>query len=379
MASLSLRGLRAGHGDGDVLGPVDLDVPDGEVLTVVGPSGSGKTTLLRTVAGLHPAAGGAVVLGGRDVTGLDPADRRLSMVFQLGALFPHLDVAANIGFGLAVRRVPRAEATARIRRAAALVGCEDLLDRRPDQLSGGERQRVALARALVRDPEALLLDEPLSSLDAQLRHQLRAELLRLRRQHPVTTVHVTHDQVEALTLGDRVVVLHDGRVQQVGTPTELWWRPATRFVATFLGSPPMNVLPAAPHQGTWVAGPLRLAVEALADGPDGGGSEAVELGARPEDVRVLPRDGEGSDAGGHGVAGRVGVVEVAGGEAWVHVDVEAGAVVARVPALAAPPVGAAVVVRVDPERCFAFDAASGRARHWPVPPPAPAAGWGGAG
>ena len=363
MATLTLVAVSARHGDADVVRDVDLAVADGEVLTVVGPSGSGKTTLLRAVAGLHPVSAGRIELGGREVTELDAADRNVSMVFQQGALFPHLSVAANIGFGLAVRRVPKGEASARVQRVAELVGCGGLLERRPDQLSGGERQRVALARALVREPDALLLDEPLSSLDAQLRHQLRGELLRLRTDAPTTTVHVTHDQVEALTLGDRVAVLHDGLVQQVARPTELWWRPANRFVATFLGTPPMNLLAAVRHDGDWVAGPVRVPI----GGPDGDrrGDELddgpFEIGVRPDDLAL------GSPEGELGIAGVVAVTEVAGGEAWVHVRTEVGELIARASSLDAPAPGTRVRVSVDPDRCFVFGA-DGATRRFARPP-----------
>jgi multiple sugar transport system ATP-binding protein len=275
---------------------------------------------------------------------------------------------------------------------AELVGCAELLDRRPDQLSGGERQRVALARALVRQPEVLLLDEPLSNLDAQLRVQLRSELQRLRRRVTTTTVHVTHDQVEAMTLGDRVAVVHDGAVQQVAAPGVLWERPANRFVATFVGSPAMNVVPAEAVDGWWVAGPLRVPMAELGElGASGGVTPAgpVELGVRPEHLELVPIDAAGdggADGGGHGDGGRAGaatvdVVEVVGGEAWVHLAAAgpggvtgaasttgtgAGTgpggpvgVVVRVAASQVPRVGARVGVRVQPGHGHLFDADSG--------------------
>ena len=210
----------------------------------MGPSGCGKTTLLRLIAGLEEPSAGRVVLGGHDVTGWRPGRRNVAMVFQSYALFPHLTVEQNIGFGLTVRDVPAREVERRVRAAAELVGCIDLLARRPHELSGGERQRVALARSLVREPALLLLDEPLSNLDTSLRVSVRAELKEIHRRVGGTTVHVTHDQVEALVLGDRIAVLAAGVVQQVGTPDEVWRSPANRFVATFVGTPAMNLLPA---------------------------------------------------------------------------------------------------------------------------------------
>ena len=240
-----LDGVRAAFGSTEVLHGIDLRVAAGELLVVLGPSGAGKSTLLRVVAGLEPATQGRVIIAGRDVTRLRPGRRNVSMVFQSHALFPHLTVAENITFGLRVRDVPRTEAADQARRAAEAVGCAHLLGRRPGQLSGGERQRVALARALVRRPDVFLLDEPLSNLDLELRVETRAELRALHDRVGATTVHVTHDQTEALVLGDRVAVLREGVIEQIGPPDEVWRRPETTFVARFVGSPAMNLLPAA--------------------------------------------------------------------------------------------------------------------------------------
>jgi multiple sugar transport system ATP-binding protein len=268
-----------------------------------------------------------VVLGGKDVTGWRPGRRNVAMVFQSYALFPHLTVAQNIAFGLVVRDVPMREATTRARAAAELVGCVELLTRRPHELSGGERQRVALARALVREPALLLLDEPLSNLDTSLRVSVRAELKEIHRRVGGTTVHVTHDQVEALVLGDRIAVLDRGVVQQVGTPDEVWAAPANRFVATFVGTPAMNILPA--------RGPLRPASV-----PDA----ASELGVRPEHV-ILGADGE---------PGTVTLVEPVGSEAYVHLDVGGQILVARVPTESRPEPGVLLGVSVDPAHVHAF-------------------------
>jgi ABC-type sugar transport system ATPase subunit len=330
---LRLEGLAKRYADIEALAPLDLEVAAGELLVVVGPSGCGKTTLLRLIAGLEAPSEGRVVLGQDEVTSWRPGRRNVAMVFQSYALFPHLTIAQNIGFGLVVRDVPAREVTARVRDAAALVGCDELLGRRPAELSGGERQRVALARALVREPALLLLDEPLSNLDTSLRAAVRAELRDIHRRVGTTTVHVTHDQVEALMLGDRIAVLRDGVVQQVGPPEEVWAMPANRFVATFVGAPAMNMVSA---QGKL----------APAEVP----TVAREIGVRPEHVSV------GSD----GAAASVVLVEPVGSEAYVHLRVADETLVARVPAEARPRQGTVVRVSLDPARLHFFDAAGRR-------------------
>ena len=294
----------------------------------MGPSGCGKTTLLRLIAGLEEPSAGRVVLGGHDVTGWRPGRRNVAMVFQSYALFPHLTVEQNIGFGLTVRDVPAREVEGRVRAAAELVGCIDLLARRPHELSGGERQRVALARSLVREPALLLLDEPLSNLDTSLRVSVRAELKEIHRRVGGTTVHVTHDQVEALVLGDRIAVLAAGVVQQVGTPDEVWRSPANRFVATFVGTPAMNLLPA--------RGPLT---------PTEVPVDAHELGVRPEHVRLVPE----------GRPGVVGLIEPVGSDAYVHLSVDGQSLVARVPADSRPEPGALLGVSLDRAHIHLFD------------------------
>ena len=335
MRTLRLEGLAKRYGDVQALSPLDLEVEEAELLAVVGPSGCGKTTLLRLIAGLEEPDVGRVVLGGRDVTQWRPGRRNVAMVFQSYALFPHLTVEQNIGFGLIVRDVPKAEAAVRVREAAELVGCTELLGRRPYELSGGERQRVALARALVREPGLLLLDEPLSNLDASLRASVRADLLDIHRRVGGTTIHVTHDQVEALVLGDRIAVMNRGVVQQIGTPDEVWRAPANRFVATFVGVPAMNVVP--------VDGPL-----AHASVPNG----TCELGVRPEHVRL----------GAGGAEGTVVLVETVGSEAHVHLEVDGHAIVARVPSEARPEPGARLAVTADPLDLHPFDASGTRIR-----------------
>ena len=349
MPPLVFNGVTKDYGELRALAGLDLEAADGELLVLLGPSGSGKTTALRIAAGLEDVTGGAVAIGERDVTRLPPAQRNVSMVFQNYALFPHLTVSENIGFGLAARRVPRAEAAERVREAAAVAGCDAFLDRKPFQLSGGERQRVALARAVVREPDVFLLDEPLSNLDAQLRTQTRGELKELQQRLGATMVYVTHDQVEALTLGDRVAVLDRGVLQQVGSPADIYRRPANRFVARFVGSPAMNVLPAELDDGHLRAGPFTIE---LGRGTARLAAAArLELGVRPEHVRVAAADRAGS--------AEVRLVEMAGSESYVHVAADAHAVVARVSAESEPAPGASVRLEVSPADVFVFDAETG--------------------
>ncbi len=331
---VELTGVQAGYGGHPVLRGVDLTVTRGELLVVLGSSGAGKSTLLRVVAGLEPVTQGQIHIAGRDATRLRPGLRNVSMVFQSYALFPHLTVADNIGFGLAVRDVPKAGIRERVRAAAEAVGCDHLLTRRPGQLSGGERQRVALARALVREPDVFLLDEPLSNLDAELRVRTRTELRALHDRVGATMLHVTHDQTEALVLGDRVAVLRDGRIEQVGTPEEIWRRPATSFVARFVGSPSMNLLPA--------DGPLPV--------PGGPRDSAHQVGVRPEAVRLGDPDG---------VAATVRRVEVVGEDTYVYLALGGHEVVARVPTDARPTPGDAVTVTARPADVHVFEVSTG--------------------
>ncbi|HEX2496080.1 MAG TPA: ABC transporter ATP-binding protein [Gaiellaceae bacterium] len=333
MSRIALEGVRKRFGDTTALDGVDLEAKDGELLVVVGPSGCGKSTLLRCVAGLEAVDEGAIRIGDRDVTKLRPAARNVSMVFQSYALFPHLTVRENIAFGLVVREEPKQVVRERVAEASELVGVVEFLERRPYELSGGERQRVALARALVRRPDAFLLDEPLSNLDAGTRVQMRTELRQLHREVGSTMVHVTHDQVEALTLGDRIAVLDAGRVRQVGTPDEVYGRPNDRFVAGFLGSPSMNFL-----------GPE--AARSFCEIPDG-----TVLGIRPEHVRIGP----------DGVRARVELVEVAGSDAYVHLD---RGLVARVSAHPWPAEGARVGASFDRAAAHLFDEVTGERREW---------------
>jgi sn-glycerol 3-phosphate transport system ATP-binding protein len=290
MADVTLNNVRKVYAGGvDAVKGVSLDIPDGSFCVLVGPSGCGKSTLLRMVAGLETITDGTVRIGDRVVNAIEPADRDIAMVFQNYALYPHMSVYDNMAYGLRNRRTPKAEIDKRVREAARILAIESFLDRKPRQLSGGQRQRVAMGRAIVRKPQVFLFDEPLSNLDAKLRVQMRVEIKRLQRALGVTSIYVTHDQVEAMTLSDKLVVMSGGQIEQVGTPAEVYRRPATRFVATFIGSPPMNILPGR------VEGPGRVSVGgqsfAVADmRQDLSVGANVEVGLRPEDVRAGAAD-----------------------------------------------------------------------------------------
>jgi ABC-type sugar transport system ATPase subunit len=354
MASVTLRGLsKTFEGAAQAaVRDVSLEARDGELLVLLGPSGCGKTTLLRCIAGLEDPTAGEVLIGDRVVTDLPPAERDVAMVFQSYALYPHLDVRENIAFALEMRGVAPPEIARRVGETAARLGLGDLLDRRPDQLSGGQRQRVALARAIVRQPQLFLFDEPLSNLDAPLRIELRAELLALHRALPTTMVYVTHDQVEALTMGQRIAVLHEGRLRQVGTPADVYERPADVFVARLVGSPGMNVLEGRGRgmgdEGRVVeAGSLVVPV-ALTEYEG-----QLFLGVRPEHVGLCAVDkGVGN--------GDVLVVEPRGNETIVHLNVGGQPLVARLPGLVDVQLGTRVGVKLDRSRLHLFDAAGMR-------------------
>ena len=349
MAELRFAGVRKDYGPVRALRGLDLEVADGELLTLVGPSASGKSTALRVAAGLEEATEGSIHIGVRDVTQVAPSQRNVSMVFQNYALFPHLTVSENIGFGLRARGVSRDETRTRSTAAAEQVGCGDLLERKPFELSGGERQRVALARALVREPDVFLLDEPLSNLDAQLRVLMRAELKQLHQRVGATMVYVTHDQIEALTLGDRVAVLDGGAIQQIGTPETVYWQPANRFVARFIGSPAMNIFPARVESGVIHAGPFEFAQSSVNGALEG---REAQVGIRPEHVRVA-LSGPGSPA-------EVELIEIAGNETFLHLDAAGSRLVACVGGEELrPDVGSTVRVGADAKHVYLFDAVTG--------------------
>jgi sn-glycerol 3-phosphate transport system ATP-binding protein len=350
------------------LDDLSLTVADGEFLILVGPSGCGKTTALRIVAGLEKPSSGTVRIGGGDVTGVTPRDRDIAMVFQNYALYPHMTVHRNLAFGLKERKTPKPEIQRRVRDVSEVLGLEELMKRRPAQLSGGQRQRVAMGRALVREPKAFLLDEPLSNLDAKLRVQMRAELKRLHQRLGITTIYVTHDQVEAMTLGDRIVVMSNGRVQQIGRPQEVYAQPANLFVAGFIGSPPMNLLRGRIADGQVRAGDLAMPTTITLDGE-------VGVGLRPEDLRIMGPDGPAFEF-------TVDVVEPLGSQVVVHgtvagTSVESGAEEedempllvegARAPVTAVfepadePRPGDHVRLGIAPGRAYVFDLRTGAA------------------
>jgi sn-glycerol 3-phosphate transport system ATP-binding protein len=281
MASISFRQVHKRYGSGASANPVihgvSAEIPDGEFVVVVGPSGCGKSTLLRMVAGLEAISEGEIAIGGRVVNHVDPSDRDIAMVFQNYALYPHFNVFDNMAYGLRIRKLPAAEVKARVEKAAKTLELSHLLDRKPRQLSGGQRQRVAMGRAIVRQPQVFLFDEPLSNLDAKLRAQTRLEIQKLHREMGVTSLFVTHDQVEAMTLAERMIVMNAGLIEQIGTPDEVYHRPATTFVAGFIGSPPMNLLAGQAEGSLFTVGDVTLALPAAA--PRAG---PLLLGVRPE-------------------------------------------------------------------------------------------------
>ena len=292
--SLTLTDVRKSYGDLQVIHGVDLTIGEGEFVVFVGPSGCGKSTLLRMIAGLEEITDGEVAIKGRDVTDLDPSERGIAMVFQSYALYPHMTVRDNLAFGLKMSRTDAAEIERRVAQASAILKIEHLMDRRPGQLSGGQRQRVAIGRAIVRKPDVFLFDEPLSNLDAELRVSMRIEIARLHRDLGNTMIYVTHDQTEAMTLADRIVILRDGRIEQVGTPRQVYEDPANTFVAGFIGSPRMNLL-----KGNWSRESVRLGeallpLQELRNVPDHGAE--VTFGIRPEHIQIVSKTGNGLPA-----------------------------------------------------------------------------------
>ena len=342
MATLQLDGLQKNFGATKILQGIDLTLADGEMLVIVGASGCGKSTLLRLVAGLETASAGRILLDGRDITRLDPAARDIAMVFQNYALYPHMTVEQNMAYGLRIRGLPKPEIRAKVQATADLLGLGALLARRPRQLSGGQRQRVAMGRAIVREPKLFLFDEPLSNLDAALRVQMRAEIRRLQRRLGVTSLYVTHDQVEAMTLGDRLLVLHGGVPVQLAAPMEVYARPATTYVAGFIGAPAMNFLPATADADGWVA---RLASGYALALPQRVAGGALTVGIRPEHL------GLESD----GLPVTVDLVEPLGSETLVHGRLQDGTPM-LVKQAGALPVGETVRVAFPAGALHLFDA-----------------------
>ena len=351
MATLELHGLRKSFGLIDVLHDIDLALADGEMLVIVGASGCGKSTLLRLVAGLERPTSGRVLVDGRDVTNLDPSQRDIAMVFQNYALYPHMSVFDNMAYGLRIRGLARDDIRRRVDDAAALLSIGALLERKPRQLSGGQRQRVAMGRAIVRHPRLFLFDEPLSNLDAKLRLAMRAEIRRLQRRLGVTSLYVTHDQVEAMTLGDRLLVLHQGRPAQLATPMEVFARPADTYVAGFIGAPTMNFLPAALARGGTAAQLAAGLLLPFGDGRrPGGDGDGLLIGIRPEHLFV-----------GAGLDLVINLIEPLGSETLVHGHLAGGEEQPlTVKLVGPPPPGDRLSVAPQLEHLHVFDQGSGR-------------------
>jgi len=341
VAAIRFEGVSKIYADGTrAVESLELTVDEGEFMVLVGPSGCGKTTALRMVAGLEEISEGAILIGEREVNEISPKDRDVAMVFQNYALYPHMTVAQNLAFGLKLRRLSKSEIHRRVSDAAAALDLQDHLERKPRALSGGQRQRVALGRAIVREPAAFLMDEPLSNLDAALRVQTRAEILKLQKRLATTTIYVTHDQVEAMTMGDRIAVMKNGVLQQIGTPKELYTRPANVFVATFIGSPSMGVVPA-PAIGL--------------------GREGQLAGFRPEHIRL-----GSSDARSVGFDAVVEVIEYLGDEQLTHLRLGEKTLVAKLPVSATLQAATSQSFAVSLDDIVLFDSASGEAMAWGV-------------
>ena len=348
MAQVSLKNVIKHYDGMQVLHDVNVDVADGEFVALVGPSGCGKSTMLRMIAGLEDISGGTIAIAGRVVNDLEPAERDLAMVFQNYALYPHMTVRDNMSFSLKVKRAPKAEIDARITEAAAILGLTDYLDRLPKQLSGGQRQRVAMGRAIVRHPAVFLFDEPLSNLDAALRVQMRAEIRALHDRLRSTSIFVTHDQVEAMTMADRIVVLRAGRLEQAGAPLDLYDKPANVFVAGFIGSPAMNLLNGKAQDGMIsLDGGIRLPASVMADGD-------VIWGVRPEHLDLVPSGTEGA------ISLRVSAVETTGHATLI--TGEAGQLVLKALFTDRPNIARGAEVHLKPrgDRQHLFDAQSGQ-------------------
>jgi sn-glycerol 3-phosphate transport system ATP-binding protein len=342
MADVRLEGITKFWGAVAAVENITFSAPAGHLVALLGPSGCGKSTTLRMIAGLETADAGVIKIADRDVTSLPPAKRGVSMVFQNYALFPHLSVAENIMFGLRVRDVPKPERDARLSRAASILGLEKLLDRKPSQLSGGQQQRVALGRAIVAETRVCLMDEPLSNLDAQLRVEMRREIRALQRRLGMTMLYVTHDQVEAMTMADQVVLLRNGRIEQDATPATLYEKPGTLFAARFVGTPPMNLIPAAliPADAPW----------ARAGAPAGRPLDSLVVGVRPESARIAA----------DGIPAAVATIEYLGADTLIETQLADQSFIVRTPGRAPATVGDKVGIRWEPAAAHWFDQSSQR-------------------
>lgn len=356
MAGVTFEAVAKRYGTVSIIEDMNLAISDHEFMVLVGPSGCGKSTALRMIAGLEEISGGDIRIGDRVVNNLQPKDRDTAMVFQTYALYPHMTVRENIEFGMRMRKTPREEMSRRVNDAAEILGITHLLDRKPKQLSGGQRQRVAVARAIVRDPAVFLFDEPLSNLDAKLRVQTRAEITKLHHRLQTTTVYVTHDQVEAMTMGDRIAVMNAGRIEQVGTPLEVYDRPATAFVAQFIGTPPMNFFRATLTDGVLQAAKFSLPVpRALQPATATRNGAKLLVGIRPENV-IEPSDTPRGESAS--VSGAVEIVEPIGHEAIVHVRVGDDVLVCAFDAHDAPQMGTTTELVIELDALHLFDAES---------------------
>jgi len=361
MVEVKLEHITKEFGGLKAVDDLSLEIRDGEFLVLLGPSGCGKTTTLRMISGLETPTSGRILFGDRDVTYLQPKDRNVSMVFQSYAVWPHMTVRDNIAFPLQIKKVPKHEIEEKVRWAAEMLQIEELLDRYPSQLSGGQRQRVAVARAIVVEPDVLLMDEPLSNLDAKLRVTMRAEIKKLQTKLNVTTIYVTHDQVEAMTMGDRIAVMNHGKLLQIGKPTEVYLNPKSMFVATFIGSPEMNLLDAKVTIGedgrTYFEGDgFRIAIpESMASALEGYVGKTVALGIRPEHMTI-----EGVSKLEHvknvaKITGKVDFVEALGTDTIVHVEVGNGIIKIKLPGHIPLPIGEEVSIVVDLDMLHVFD------------------------
>jgi len=355
MAAVVIRDVEKAFGSTKVIHGINIDITDGEFVVLVGPSGCGKSTLLRMVAGLEEISGGTISIGNRVVNHLPPKDRDVAMVFQNYALYPHMTVYDNMAFSMKLRKADEKLIDERVQKAAGILNLREYLKRFPRQLSGGQRQRVAMGRAIVRDPQVFLFDEPLSNLDAKLRVQMRTEIKALHQRLKTTTVYVTHDQVEAMTMADRIVVMHDGIVEQIGTPLELYDSPVNTFVAGFIGSPAMNFINGT-LRGSRIetAGGQTLPISLNGPSLNGGGRDGqpIIVGVRPEHLTL----GSGSE----GIAGKVNVIEPTGAETQIFVDTPAGSVTAVFTERHAFAPGTPIVLKPQPGAIHLFDAQTGR-------------------
>lgn len=356
MASVTISNVAKSYGTLTVVHGVDLDIEDGEFVVLLGPSGCGKTTTLRMVAGLEDISGGEIRIGGQVVSDKPPKDRKIAMVFQNYALYPHMTVRQNMEFALRPQKLPKNEVDAKIGKISTMLGLDTLLSRRPAQLSGGQRQRVAMGRAMVRTPEVFLFDEPLSNLDAKLRTQVRMEIAKLHKQLGTTVIYVTHDQVEAMTLADKIVIMRDGRIEQIGVPEEVFLRPRNLFVATFIGSPAMNLFKmkakCRADDGVLVCPDFAVEIPARLKGRIRDG-QRVTLGVRPSDIRPVALGEKGL------VEAKVDVVEYLGVEALVDLRCGRQEFIAQMPAGTRPSVDSSIGLAFDLSGLHFFDSESG--------------------